>query len=203
MPESVDGRVFAMKVLGLCGSHRSGNTELMVKKALEVCKSNGLEVDYVALAGLEVEYCTDCGVCKTAFACPLEDDVMGVLKKMVDADALVVGSPTYFGGVSGKLKALFDRTLPLRRQGYMLKGKVGAALAVGGSRNGGQELVVQQIHNWMLLQEMIVVGDKKTAHFGGICVARNPGDVLKDEVGLETVVNTALKVAETLERRRN
>lgn len=191
-----------MKVLGLCGSHRSGNTELMVRKALEVCKSNGLETDYVALAGLRIEFCTGCGVCKNALDCSIKDDVMGVLKKMLDADALVVGSPTYFGCVSGKLKTLFDRTLPLRRQGYLLKGKVGAALAVGGSRNGGQELVVQQIHSWMLLQEMMVVGDRKTAHFGGICVARNNGDVLKDEVGLETVVNTALKVAETLEKMR-
>jgi multimeric flavodoxin WrbA len=190
-----------MKVLGLCGSHRSGNTELMVKKALDVCKSNGLETDLVALSGLEVGFCTDCGLCKKVFDCSIKDDVMGILKKMVDADALIVGSPTYFAGVSGRLKALFDRTLPLRRQGMMLKDKVGAALAVGGSRNGGQELVVQQIHSWMFLQEMAVVGDKKTAHFGGICVARNNGDVLKDEVGLETVVNTALKVVEALGRR--
>lgn len=189
-----------MRVLGLCGSHRSGNAELMVKKALDVCESSGLEVDYVALAGLRIEYCTDCGVCKKAFDCSIKDDVMAVLKKMGEADALIVGSPTYFAGVSGRLKALFDRTLPLRRQGMMLKDKVGAALAVGGSRNGGQELVVQQIHAWMFLQEMTVVGDKKTAHFGGICVARNNGDVLKDEVGLETVVNTALKVVEALGR---
>jgi multimeric flavodoxin WrbA len=84
----------------------------------------------------------------------------------------------------------------------MLKDKIGAAIAVGGSRNGGQEQVVEQIHSWMLIQEMTIVGDKKTAHFGGIAVARNLGDALKDEPGVETVVNTALKIAETLERIR-
>jgi multimeric flavodoxin WrbA len=128
---------------------------------------------------------------------------MAVLQKMSDADAIIVGSPTYFGCVSGRLKALFDRTLPLRRQGNMLKDKVGAAIAVGGSRNGGQEHVIQQIHAWMLIQEMTVVGDKKTAHFGGIAVGRNPGDALKDEVGVETVVNTALKVVEALDKIKN
>ncbi|MBM3309433.1 MAG: flavodoxin family protein [Candidatus Altiarchaeales archaeon] len=191
-----------MKVLGIGGSHRRGNTEDLVKKALETCRQNRLETEYISLAGLRIEYCTDCGACRKAFTCSQKDDVMAVLQKMSDADAIIVGSPTYFGCVSGRLKALFDRTLPLRRQGNMLKDKVGAAIAVGGSRNGGQEHVVQQIHAWMLIQEMTVVGDKKTAHFGGIAVGRNPGDALQDIVGVETVVNTALKVVEALEKQR-
>jgi len=190
-----------MKVLGISGSHRHGNTEQLVKKALETLHEKSVETEYVSLADLRVEYCTDCGACKQEFTCPLKDDAMNVLQKMREADALIIGSPTYFGGVSGKLKALFDRTLPLRRQGNMLKDKVGAAIAVGGSRNGGQEQVIEQIHLWMLIQEMTVVGDKDTAHFGGICVGRSPGDALKDETGMKTVVNTALKVAESLGRR--
>lgn len=186
----------------MCGSHRHGNTEQLVKKALEVCREKNLETEYVALADLKLEYCTDCGACKKTLTCPLKDDVMDILKKMINTDGIIIGSPTYFGGVSGKLKALFDRTLPLRRQGNLLKDKIGGAIAVGGSRNGGQENVIQQIHLWMLIQEMTVVGDKKTAHFGGIAVARNLGDALKDEAGVETVVNLALKVAETLERMK-
>ncbi|MDD5112212.1 MAG: flavodoxin family protein [Candidatus Altiarchaeota archaeon] len=189
-----------MKVLGLSGSHRHGNTEQMVKAALDVLKEKGFEVEYVSLADLDIKYCTDCGACKNAFTCSQKDDVMALLARMREADAIIAGSPTYFAGVSGRLKSFFDRTLPLRRQGMMLKDKVGAALAVGGSRNGGQELVVSQIHSWMLLHEMMVVGDRKTAHFGGICVGRSLGDALKDEVGMETVKNTALKVAEALGR---
>jgi multimeric flavodoxin WrbA len=192
-----------MKVLGICGSHRHANTEQLVKKALDVCKEHKLEAEYVSLADLKIDYCTDCGACKKAFACPLEDDVMSLLNKMRNSNALIIGSPTYFGGVSGKLKAMFDRTLPLRRQGNMLKHKLGAAVAVGGSRNGGQEQVIQQIHAWMFIQEMAVVSDKTTAHFGGIAVGRNPGDVLKDDVGMETVKNTALKIVEMLEREKH
>jgi len=192
-----------MKVLGISGSHRQGNTEQLVKKALDICKARlarNIETEYVSLADLKIDYCTDCGVCKNAFACPLEDDVMSLLAKMRNSNALIIGSPTYFGGVSGRLRTLFDRTLPLRRQGNMLKHKLGAAIAVGGSRNGGQEYVIQQIQAWMLIQEMTIVGDKTTAHFGGIAVGRNPGDALKDDVGVETVKNTALKIVEALER---
>jgi hypothetical protein len=52
----------------------------------------------------------------------------------------------------------------------------------------------------MLLNEMVVVSDKKTAHFGGIAVGREPGDALKDEAGVATVVNLSEKIVETLER---
>ncbi|MFH1125869.1 MAG: flavodoxin family protein [Candidatus Altiarchaeota archaeon] len=191
-----------MKALGISGSHRHGNTEQLVQKALEVLAENKIETEFITLADLKIEYCTDCGTCKKELNCPLKDNVMEILKKMMNADALIIGSPTYFGSVSGKLKALFDRTLPLRRQGNQLKDKIGGAIAVGGSRNGGQEHVIQQIHAWMLIQEMTIVGDKKTAHFGGIAVARNLGDALKDETGMETVINTALKIAETLEKTK-
>src|SRR4030042_1000083 len=121
-----------------------------------------------------------------------------MIEALDDADANIVGSPVYFGGISGRLSAFFDRTLPLRRNGMKLAGKIGAALAVGGSRNGGQEFTISGIHHWMLIHEMTVVGDKKTAHFGGICVGRNPGDAMKDEAGVQTVENTAERVVEEL-----
>ena len=146
-----------MKVLGIDGSHRHGNTEAMVKKALEVCRQKGFETEIVSLADLKIEFCTNCDACKKEFTCSIKDDVMEVLRKMADSNAIIIGSPTYFGGISGRLRALFDRTIPLRRQGNMLKDKIGAALAVGGSRNGGQEQAVEQIHHWMLIQEMTIV----------------------------------------------
>ena len=191
-----------MKVVGLNGSHRrDGNTAYMVSKALEVCESEGFDAEQIDLFDKDIRFCTVCDACKGKYACTLDDDAMDILDRLVKADAIIVGSPTYFGGVSGRLKALFDRTFPLRRNGMMLSRKVGAALAVGGSRNGGQEHVIQQIHAWMLIHEMTVVGDKGTAHFGGICAARNPGDVKDDEDGMKTVLNTARRVCEELGER--
>lgn len=192
-----------MKILGISGSHRTnGNTEILVKRALDVCRENGAEVEFINLANLKIGYCTDCNHCikENKFQCPIDDDVPKIFEKMVNSDAIIIGSPTYFACISGKLKAMFDRSLPLRRDNYKLSGRVGGAIAVGGSRNGGQEFVTMAIHNWMFLQEIIVVSDKKTAHFGGIAVGRKSGEVLKDEIGLQTVENLALKVIETVKR---
>ncbi len=174
-----------MKILGISGSSRKGgNTEILIRRALDICKKRGAETAFVSLAEKKINYWLE----------STEDDVDEILDAMKSADAIIIGSPTYFASVSGKLKSLFDRTFPLRRGNYRLSGKVGGAIAVGGSRNGGQEHVCTQIHNWMLLHEMIVVSDKKTAHFGGIAVGRTPGDVLKDDLGISTVENLAIRV---------
>ena len=94
-----------------------------------------------------------------------------IYEKMRVADGIIVAAPVYMGNYPAQLKALFDRSVLLRRKDFALKNKVGAALSVGGSRNGGQEKTIQSIHDWMHIHGMIVVGDN--AHFGG--VAWNPG----------------------------
>ncbi len=188
-----------MKVVGINGSHRiDGNSGMMLERALEVCSAAGFDVEMIDLADRRIGFCTDCDFCRKRYGCSQEDDVKAILDALASADGIIVSSPTYFGGVSGRLRALFDRTLPLRRNGMMLAGKIGCALAVGGSRNGGQEYVIQEIHHWMLIHEMTVVGDRKTAHFGGICVARGRGDALRDETGMATVVNAAENLATRL-----
>jgi len=192
-----------MKVVGICGSHRKdGNTKAMVERVLDACIKAGFKTELVELAEKEVGYCTNCDLCKGKYDCSIEDDVWSIIESMEGADAVVIGSPVYFGGMSGKLKALFDRTLPLRRNGMKLSGKIGAALAVGGSRNGGQEYTISDIHHWMLIHEMTIIGDKKTAHFGGICTARGPGEVLKDTAGMETVENTGQRIIELLKQKK-
>lgn len=189
-----------MRVIGISGAHRQGNTLQLLEKALFVCEKMGFETELVSLAEKSIGFCTTCDACKTGFTCSVKDDVFPILEKMRDADAIIIASPTYFASVSGRLKAFFDRTLPLRRNGMLLAGKVGGVITVGGSRNGGQEKALSSIVDWMFVHEMVVVSDKKTAHFGGIAVGRNPGDVLKDDIGLATVRNLAEKICETTTR---
>ena len=73
-----------------------------------------------------------------------------------------------------------------------LKNKVVGVLAVGRSRNGGQELTAVSIHNAFLIHECIIVSDTETAHFGGL--ATDPAK--NDELGMKTVINLAKKVEE-------
>jgi multimeric flavodoxin WrbA len=184
-----------MMVVGICGSPRkAGNSEFLLNEALAVAGERGFETERLLLYELKADYCSDCGDCSKAKPCPKEDDMRVILSALERADGIIVASPVYFGGMTAQLKAVLDRTIPLRRQNFRLKGKVGCAISVGGSRNGGQEKTLEAIQAWMHIHGMIVVGDD--AHFGGIAVR----PAAEDRIGRKTVVASANKLCDLLER---
>ena len=188
-----------MKVIGISGSPRpEGNTTLLVREALNAVAEEGIETEFISLADKELNPCIGCNLCKETGNCQIIDDIEEILEKMKEADGIILGSPVYFGGVSAQLKMPMDRSRPLR-MGFQLRNKVGGAIAVGASRNGGQETTIQQIHNFFLIHSMIVVGDNDpTAHYGGAGVGKSPGDCKDDNIGLETARNLGKKVAEII-----
>ena len=188
-----------MKVIGISGSPRpEGNTTLLVREALNAVAEEGIETEFISLADKELNPCIGCNLCKETGKCQIIDDIEEILEKMKEADGIILGSPVYFGGVSAQLKMLMDRSRPLR-MGFQLRNKVGGAIAVGASRNGGQETTIQQIHNFFLIHSMIVVGDNDpTAHYGGTGVGKSPGDCKDDNIGLETARNLGKNVAEVV-----
>ena len=162
-----------MKIIGINGSpHRQGDTALLLQTALDAAAGEGTETEilYVTeiLGNVKTPFCSAC-----ANPCPatcyrgtvLEDN----LKTLGKADGLLVGSPVYFGEVSAQLKSFWDRTRRLRTEKKLIN-VVGGALSVGAARFGGQETTLQAIHNMMLVQGMIVVGDgfpeNDAGHFG-------------------------------------
>lgn len=184
-----------MKITGISGSPNiAGNNEKIIEIALEIAKEKGFKTDKIFLSKLKVSPCDDCGACRKGKICPIDDDMAHIYEKLEASDAIIVSSPVYFGSVTAQIKALFDRSILLRRNGFLLKGKVGGAIAVGGSRNGGQEFTIQAIHSWMHIHGMLVVGDM--SHFGGIALK----PVGSDEVGLKTVKDTVNMMCETLKR---
>ncbi len=191
------GRIFwreIFTIVGISGSpNRGGNAEHLLDQALRIATERGYRVERLLCSELEVGFCTDCGECGQGRVCPIEDDMARVREALAAADGVIVASPVYFGNVTGQLKALFDRTLLLRRQGFVLKNKAGCAIAVGRSRNGGQEKTVDAIQTWMHIHGMVVVGDD--GHFGGIAVepARD------DRVGQETARAAAQKLCDVLD----
>lgn len=189
-----------MKVLGICGSHRAGkSTGQYLQAALAKCAEAGLETETAELAGMRIEPCDVCEGCKAGNGCVKDDDARRLMDRMERADAIIVASPTYFASVSGKVKNLMDRTLSLRRKKFALGNKVGGAITVGASRNGGQEFAGLQVHHWMFLQGMIVVADAPpTAHFGGIGVCPRGADPREDKDGIQTSENLGRKVAEVV-----
>ncbi len=174
-----------MLVACVSGSPRKGeNSERIVEKARGFFTENGFTCETILLSGTTITPCINCNYCKTKHRCGQDEEANRVNDILSGADGILLVSPVYFGGISGQLKCLMDKTLPLRRDGMRLKGKIGAAIAVGNSRNGGQELAVKDAHAWMLIHGMVIVGDN--SHFGG--TVRNPFE--EDGPGGETVKGT-------------
>lgn len=175
-----------MLIVAISGSPRkNGNSENITNNALKYFEKEGHKTEQINLSELNIGPCTHCNFCANKEGkCIQKDDGNNANSIIEKADAILVTSPVYFGSMTGQLKCLFDRTLPLRRSMFKLKGKIGAAITVGGSRCGGQELTIKDIHAWMLVHGMVIVGDN--AHFGG--TVHNPLE--KDEFGNSTINGT-------------
>jgi len=140
---------------------RNGNTSVLLGEALKACSDLGADTELIhcreALKGLRNQFCINCqSPCQAR--CAEGKPLARAFESMSQADGMIIGSPVYFGTVSGQLKAFWDKTRSLRTNKRLLN-VVGGAVAVGASTYGGQETAVQAIHHMMLVQGMIVVGD--------------------------------------------
>lgn len=189
-----------MKILGISASPRKGKTTFTV---LEAClaaaaETPGVTTELIDLGGKKFNGCIACGKCMKEITCSQDDDFKPLLPTLADDEVagIIVASPVYLGGMTSQCKAFLDRCVPLRRNGFLFSNKVGGALAVGGFRNGGQELTIQSIHAAMLVFDMVVVADgQPTSHFGGTAWSGPKGDVASDEFGLATARNLGQRVA--------
>ena len=193
-----------MKILGIsCSPRKDKATQYCLNKALESAgNSSGIEIINYSLAGKTFQGCIACDYCRKQLGCSQKDDFeKEILPLLTDPDltGILIATPVYFGTMSAQCKAFLDRMLPIRRNGFVLRNKVAGVLAVGGSRNGGQELTIQAVHAALLIQNCIIVGDgHSTSHFGAICWERHPGGIEKDADGLLTATNLGKRIAETV-----
>jgi multimeric flavodoxin WrbA len=186
-----------VKIIGLVGSpRRGGNTEHLMKTALVAAGELGVDTELINLGSAEIEPCIACDICKDTGECAIYDDMTEIINKVRDAHGIIIGSPVYFGNVTSQVKMFMDRSRPLRMD-FKLRNVVGGAIAVGASRNGGQETTISAIHEFLLIHDAIVVGDgSPLAHYGGTGVGGAKSDTLNDEFGIETSKNLGKRVAE-------
>ena len=190
-----------MKILGINCSPRKGKTTFYaLAQCLEAARKEqaGLETEIIELGGMDIHGCCACGHCKETLKCSIDDDFAGIIPKLCDDEikGIIIGTPVYFGTMASQCKAFLDRTVMFRRNGFLFRNKVGAVLAVGGVRNGGQELTLQAVQAAMLCHDMIVIGDgMKTAHFGASLYSGIDGGIENDEIGLITARNLGRRMA--------
>lgn len=198
-----------IKVIGISTSPRKDkNTDFAVKQVLSSIKeqSDQVETEFIGLSKRSILPCISCDFCKKNFSCSQNDDFNDLLAVLKDpaVKGIVLGTPVYMGGMNGQAKCLIDRSVVLRRNGFSLAGKIGAALAVGGSRNGGQELAVRDVQTGFLLHNMIIIPDSQpTAHFGGTGWERVPGGIEQDPDSLNTFKNLGINMANILNKLEN
>jgi multimeric flavodoxin WrbA len=190
-----------MKVLGVNGSpHENGNTAYALRYALSLLEEAGVETEYIALADKTIHGCQGCFSCRDG-ECMHDDDMQSIIDSIRGCDCLLLASPVYMGMVSGQMKTMMDRTVMLRVQGeFELSGKIGAGIACGGFRNGGQELTLQCMHTFFLQQDMYAIADgPRFSHSGATIV----GKAEEDDLGLQTVRNIADKITRILSSTRH
>jgi len=157
-----------MKILGIvCSPREGGNTEILVKEALEAAREAGAETELFLVAGKDIAPCDACGACEADGICVVDDDMQEIYRQLELADGVIFGTPVYFVNVSAQAKAIIDRTYPLLRTGK-LRGKVAAALVAVRRVGAGQ--VLSLLYSYFVAQRMMTVG-------GGIGYGREKGEV--------------------------
>ena len=173
----------AIKMLAISGSPRTGgNTDQLLKIALNVLETNGIETEFVTLAGKTILPCTACMGCRKEPRCTLEDDFDPVYRAMLSADGFIVGSPVYFGSATPQMLALLDRAGYVARQhGNSFNRKIGGPVAI--ARRAGQNFTYAQLLMWFMINGMIVPGST----YWNIAFGRGKSEVLEDEEGIATI----------------
>ncbi len=172
-----------MKAVAFCGSARkNGNTALLLNTVLEPLKALGVEIELVELAGRDISGCKACMGCfkEKDHRCVFDNDIVNeCIEKMIAADVILLGSPTYFANVSSEMKALIDRSgMVSRANENMLKRKLGAGIVA--VRRAGAIHAFDSLNHFFLIGEMIVVGSS----YWNIGIGREKGEVAGDEEGM-------------------
>jgi multimeric flavodoxin WrbA len=188
-----------MKVLGInCSPRKGGNTEILIKEVFKTLEENGVKTEFFQLGGKKVNGCMACMKCRKAKdgRCHQDNEVLNrCMKKMVEADGIIIGSPTYFSDLSTEAKALIDVSgYALRGAGNPLKKKPGAAVVA--VRRAGGIHVFDSINHFFLINEMIIPGSS----YWNIGIGREKGDVHEDEEGMETMRKLGENMAWLLQR---
>jgi multimeric flavodoxin WrbA len=190
-------------ILGICGSPRKKATEFVLTEALDMLKKMGFETEFFTVRGKNIGFCQHCDYCLKNKECKLKDDMSLLYPMLKRAEGLIFATPVYNGGLSGQTKVVMDRCRALVAQDpKVFRNKVGMAIAVGGDRIGGQELAIQQITTFYVLNGTVPVsGGAFGANLGATFWSKDTlKDTQLDEEGFKSLRKTIGRFAEMLKQ---
>jgi len=171
-----------MRIIGISGSPRvGGNTDTILKEALTAAQDEGAEIELLRLSDYRLQPCNACGTCFKTKECVIDDDGEKLYQEIVKADGVILGSPSYFQGVTAQMKTFIDRIgyLCLARGRKDFAGKVGGAIAV--ARRSGLMNTCGQMLIFLTAVRMIIPSGGRV-----FAVGREKGEVAEDKEGVDT-----------------
>lgn len=178
-----------MKVIGINGSaNKAGNTHMALEIVGEVLKEKNIDLEILDL----VEY----NINPFSFSSKAmkDDDIPGILEKVLACDGLILGSPTYYSNVTSRMMMFIER-IGVMSKGR-LKGKIGAPIAI--ARRAGATTVYAALNFFFGIHEMPIA----TSTYWNLIIAREPGAIKNDAEGLRTLKNLANNMAEMIIKLR-
>lgn len=188
-----------MRVVAFNGSPRKdGNTARLIQRVFAELEAEGIETELVQLGGERIHGCVACYSCFTNQdrRCAMADDMANTfIEKMLGADGIILGSPTYFADITPETKALIDRAgLVARANGDLFQRKVGAAVVA--VRRGGAIHAFDSINHFFLITQMIIPG----SIYWNMAIGREKGEVENDDEGQRTMVTLGQNMAWLLKK---
>ena len=188
-----------IKVVLFNGSPREkGNTYHCLRMVMNELEQEQIKYELIWIGMEKLSQCRECYLCdeNQNKRCSIEDDKMNeYIAKMLDADGIIIGSPTFFSNVTAPIKALIDRAgLVAKVNGDMLKRKVGASVIA--VRRAGATTVMSAINYFFLINQMIVPGSS----YWNMGFGLEPGEVEDDKEGKKTFENLGKNMAWLLKK---
>ena len=178
-----------MKVIILNGSPKAhGNTATALHEVERTLQQQGIETEWIHVGHLQIPGCIACNRCWKTGVCKFDDIVNEISESMREADGLLIGSPVYFASPNGTLLSLLDRLFysNLHTDWSM---KVGATVSI--ARRGGATTTKDALNKYFLKTNMPVVPSQYWSNAHGT----SPGEVTRDEEGLQTMRQLGLNMA--------
>ena len=180
-------------------------TDHVLGEALKMLEERGVQTALFSVRGKNISPCRHCDYCLKNKECVVKDDMYQLYPLFREAEGFVIATPVYNGGLSAQTKAVIDRTrATLAADPNALRGKPGMAIAVGGDRMGGQELAIQQIHTFYILNGMIPIsGGFFGANLGATFWSKDTLEGVKEDAeGFRSLRKTVKKFAEAFHVER-
>ncbi|MBU0722602.1 flavodoxin family protein [Patescibacteria group bacterium] len=168
------------KILLISGSPRKGNTDFVLSKIFDGIKN---EKELIFLKDKNIQHCTGCLSCHDKPECVIDDDMTQIRAKILGSDIIVIGTPNYFGNISGLLKDFVDRTHPFYKTEALKDKKVILIMVGGGEIEASQKYLDHTTHGFVKYLKLNLIGSYCFKALNPNDIKQNPESILKiDEI---------------------